>query len=152
MRVAEQVLLLALMGCSVSCTQEPRQTSFRLMNGVELPLHELAHLQDRCELMGQRLSPDFNGICLEFPVSALNETFEPMNWYGGQLTGAGFEWASGAANQYWFNWPLENGCFRRLITTALPKAKIEGDDLSAMKDYVILFEFEADERCPSSEN
>lgn len=73
--------------------------------------------------------------------------FEPSNWYGKELTNRGFDWASGAANQYWFNWPTSESCFLRLNLTALPKERIEGDDWTDLQVYVAVFEFEPEERC-----
>lgn len=142
-------IAITLVAVISACSEQNSASAFVLQNGVELPLHELGKLQPACEILGQRMPSDYNGICVEFPASALSATFEPMNWYGGQLTDAGFEWASGAANQYWFNWPVADGCFLRLNTTALPKERVEGDDWSSMKDYVLLFEFEAESRCPN---
>lgn len=131
----------------LASSQAVPSTDFQLLNGTSLPLHEKGTLQKGCEAFGQKLSPDPSRVCIEFPASALSDEFEPVNWYSQILVSQGFEGASGAANQYWFNWPTQSQCYLRLNVTALPKERIEDDDWSEMKDYVAVFEFETDERC-----
>ncbi|MDG1827535.1 MAG: hypothetical protein P8H62_14850 [Henriciella sp.] len=131
----------------VACSKAEDAKTFVLQNGVKLPIHSIGILQEQCEFFGEILPDTYEAICIEFPISALSKDFEPLNWYGQRLVEAGFEWASGAANQYWFNWPINEHCYQRLNATAMPKERIEGDDWSEMKDYVAVFEFEDKERC-----
>ncbi|MEM1086737.1 MAG: hypothetical protein AAGH90_03340 [Pseudomonadota bacterium] len=137
---------LILFGC-VACSHIETADTFVLQNGIELPLHPDGTLQERCEVFGSTSTEQDDAVCVEFPASVINREFEPLNWYSRLLIEAGFEWASGAANQYWFNWPTSDGCFQRLNATALPKERIEGDDWADMKDYVAVFEFEPEQRC-----
>lgn len=141
--VSAGLLVLALAACSV----QEHSVEFELQNGVRLPVHDRGQVQDTCEVLGQRLDQNDARVCVEFPSSALSEEFEPSNWYGKELTNRGFYWASGAANQYWFNWPTSESCFLRLNLTALPKERIEGDDWTDLQVYVAVFEFEPEERC-----
>ncbi|MCR9080462.1 MAG: hypothetical protein NXH78_15315 [Hyphomonadaceae bacterium] len=140
------IILFGLAACSAQ--NDP--VEFELQNGIRLPVHELGRIQTPCEVFGQKLDQDPARVCIEFPSSALGEEFEPLNWYAAELKRSGFEWASGAANQYWFDWPENEACFLRLNLTALPKERIEGDDWSDLEVYVAMFEFEDERKCDQS--
>ena len=112
-----------------------------LKNGVTLTLHEQAKLQNTCVIMGERLPESDLRHCIEGSSSDRNEEFVPENWYAAQLVEQGFQWVGGAANQYWLDWPLSEGCHWRLNLTGVPKEHIEGDDWSQIEVYVIVFEF-----------
>lgn len=139
--------LISLTISLLASSQAVPSTEFQLANGTSLPLHEKGILQNGCEIVGRKLPPDPRGVCVEFPASALSDEFEPVNWYSQILIERGFEGASGAANQYWFNWPTDPQCFLRLNVTGIPKERLEGGDWSEMRDYVVAFELETDERC-----
>ena len=150
MRIARGVfpaLCLAGFLTLTGCASEDVSDHFTLPNGISVPLHEAAKVQSACTVLGTRLPPNEDRICPQFPMDALRDGPDPLNWYGRILSQKGFEAASGAANQYWLNWPTEGGCYLRLNMTAVPKEYIQGDDWSEMKTYVAVFEFEDDERC-----
>ncbi|MEM9842779.1 MAG: hypothetical protein AAF767_09020 [Pseudomonadota bacterium] len=139
--------LISLFIGLLASSQAVPSTEFQLPNGTSLPLHEKGTLQNGCEIIGRKLPPDPRAVCVEFPASVLSDEVDPVNWYGQRLIERGFEGASGAANQYWFNWPTQSQCYRRLNVTGLSKERLEGGNCSDMKVFVVAFEFETDERC-----
>lgn len=103
MRMALAVIgTIATLGASVSSCSEAKSEEIVLQNGVVLKIPNTGRLQDGCHAFGQ-VSHSQDIVCVEFPASAISKEFEPLNWYSRELQRAGFEWASSAANQYWFN-------------------------------------------------
>ncbi|MEM9054264.1 MAG: hypothetical protein AAGB16_02970 [Pseudomonadota bacterium] len=130
-----------------ACNSDSAADHFTLPNGVTLPVHEAAKLQSTCTVLGTRLPPNEDRVCVQFPMQPIWDGLDPLVWYQRILVQKGFELEAGGANQYQFNWPTDPGCYLRLNTIALPKEYIQGNDWSDMKTYIAVFEFEDDERC-----
>ena len=148
MRAGLIVLAIAASACTNDSNQSDRAQSsgtFKLANGVELPLLAGVKLQPACEVAGQRLPNDPNRVCLEYPraLAMPVEGKDVHNQYARLLRERGFTMEGGAGTQYWLRWPLQGGCFQPLNLTSAPKQKLaDSDDLTGAEDYVLIMEFE----------
>lgn len=134
-------LVLALAaGCLASCAAAE---TFQLPNGVEIELVEGTTQQEPCFFMGEAHPNLSSTVCVEIPGELAGLEDDAFNRYASRLGDAGFDFAGGAAIQYWFDWPASSDCVQRLNMTALPKQKVDGDDWAGLDAYVAVFELEA---------
>ncbi|MEM6946899.1 MAG: hypothetical protein AAF486_02290 [Pseudomonadota bacterium] len=135
MRGLAAVALALLSGAGAA-----RAETLAMPNGAEIDLLPGTTAQTPCFFMGQPHPVTDAVVCVEIPRARAEANPDAWNQYAARLINAGFAFAGGAANQYWFDWPVSADCSQRLNMTALPKRQVDGDDWSGLGAYVAVFE------------
>lgn len=137
---ATAALSVAMLVCANASAQAAE--TFKLANGIELPLLPGVKRQAACEGMGQKF-PDVPGnVCLEYPreLALKGKGEDVQNQYVRLLTARGFTFEGAVSIQYWLRWPA---CPARFTLSGMPKSLPPGEqDWLRAETFMMVMGFE----------